>query len=124
MRVYLVIAYRFGRTNAHTYTVWGGTCRSTAWAFAIKEGTERGGKYGCAVYEIDGEDEQLVDYYPSSYGEEKPSQNANIVLCQNMGTYVVRCLEGYGSQDDLSLVSLTKRLAYEKQVAEIQCGHS
>lgn len=95
MPTYLVTAYRWGWTNDHQYQVYAGTDKDKAMESAETEVYERGGKYGCAVYEFDdtGEESEMVAYVPSD-DENKPSHNWRIDMFERLGHELHRYAEG------------------------------
>lgn len=68
MSVYVVVGYRWDCTNEHQYVAFASTERDLADAFAMREVGYRGGKYGFAVFLCDGEEHEMVNYYPSING--------------------------------------------------------
>ena len=50
METYVVIAYRWGDTNQHSYLVAVCDSQFIAQRYADNETTARAGKYGCMVY--------------------------------------------------------------------------
>lgn len=93
---YLVIAYRWGWTNAHQYHVYAGPDETKARALAVAEADDRGGKYGCAVmkFDADGTDCEMIEYAPSIYGEEKPSTNHRIDMFKSLGHKMYEYADG------------------------------
>jgi len=85
--MFLVIAYRWGWTNAHHYHVYAGPDETKARALATAEAHDRGGKYGCAVlrFDADGTDSERIAYEPSTYGETAPHHNHRIDMFQSLG---------------------------------------
>jgi hypothetical protein len=64
--IYVVIAYRWGSQESHSYLVGCNTKKSKAIKMAEKEADYRGGKYDCWVYETD------VDWeWNDEYGNKK-----------------------------------------------------
>lgn len=113
---YAVMAYRWGWTNNSQYFVWGGEDRESAIAWAKAEPHERGGKYGCTVYEIDGERCEPIFHAPSSYDEDKAHLNSRIMLFERIGSHVVsECEEGRS----VKLKDLRELIGREKQIADI-----
>lgn len=85
---YFVIAYRWGCTNLHHYFVYCGQDRTKADALANAECSDRGGKYGVAVYEFDtdGTNYNLASYFGAiMHQEEKPFHNHRIDFFQSLG---------------------------------------
>ena len=68
MSVYVVVGYKWDCTNEHQYVAFASTEYASADALAQKEVDYRGGKYGFAVFRYDGEDHEMVSYYPSLAG--------------------------------------------------------
>lgn len=85
--MYVVIAYRWGNTHGHHYMVYAGPDRTKAIALGATETNDRGGKYGCAVYEFDadGVDYQRIAYTASLYGEDEPDENRRIGMLTTLG---------------------------------------
>jgi hypothetical protein len=91
--LYIVMAYRWGWTNSHWHIVRATDDRDTAIAFASHEQMERGGKYGVAVHCLAGEDNQIVAYFPSVYGEVQPFVNHRIMAAEQVGIAVIAAVE-------------------------------
>ncbi len=85
--MYLVIAYRWGNTNGGQYIVYAGPDGEKAVRLGAEEAMDRGGKYGCMVYEVseDGIDLKAIAYTPSAWGEEKPFHNWRIDKFNHLG---------------------------------------
>lgn len=84
--IYTVIAYRWGWLNNHQYSVAATQDEDRASSLASEECDSRGGKYGVAVYEwSDDETCRMVEYYPSSYGEERPFENHRLTMFSSVG---------------------------------------
>lgn len=93
MTLYMVIAYRWGQLNGHQYLVYCGVDRDRAGSRARAEQVERGGKYGCAVYQLDenGANPKLVEYFGASmHNETAPFHNAQIDYLNRLG-YLLQC---------------------------------
>lgn len=93
--MYLVTAYRWGWTNGHQYQVYCGPDRTKALALAQNENEDRGGKYGCAVYEWneDGTECKRIAYFGATMCDEnEPFHNWRIDYFEKLG----HVLEGYG----------------------------
>lgn len=84
---YLVIAFRWGWTNAHQYVVYAGPDESKALALAQAECDDRAGKYGVAVYKAnaDGTEFKRVAYFNSVYQEESPHHNWRLDMLKTLG---------------------------------------
>lgn len=84
---YLVIAYRWGWTNFSHYFVYSGQDREKAIALARAEQADRGGKYGCAVFEFEpgGEAFIMAEYAASAYDEKAPNTNRRLDELQMLG---------------------------------------
>ena len=106
---FLVIAYRWGWTNAHHYIVGCYEHEDSAVNSAVAEAYSRGGKYGCCVLNIMHDEVEQVFYTPSIYGEAKQAPNHRIDLFHHVGSYVVT---EYERGDVPSLDELVKE--YEK----------
>ena len=87
---YTVIAYRWGWKNSHHYFVGCVNGLDHAESVAIFEHSNRGGKYGCVVYNRNGE---IEFYKSSSYCESKPFWNYRIELNQYIGFKVTDLIE-------------------------------
>lgn len=86
--MYLVTAYRWGWLNGHQYQVYCGPDRTKAVALAENECNDRGGKYGCAVYEwnADGTDYKRIAYFGAIMEQEDaPFHNWCINYFESMG---------------------------------------
>lgn len=86
--MYLVTAYRWGWLNGHQYQVYCGPDHTKALALAQNETEDRGGKYGCAVYEWneDGTDYKRVAYFGASMEHEtEPFHNWRIDYFERLG---------------------------------------
>ena len=76
--IFVVHAYRWGNIDSHSYICYIGTDKSVAIKRARDENEGRAGKYGVAVFllkyhkENDVFTQELIEYFPSSYGETKP----------------------------------------------------
>lgn len=84
--MFVVIAYRWGWTNNHWYIVKITDNRQQAVRDAADECVSRGGKYGIAVSNNDGE---IVAYFPSSYNEKTPYHNARLTMFEMIGNRIV-----------------------------------
>jgi hypothetical protein len=89
MAVYLAVAYRFGWTNSHHYFVASGVDLATVQAAAEHTWEDRSGKYGVVVLEMPqdmtSEAPKRLAYFPSSYGEAAPAENARIEAFKTLG---------------------------------------
>lgn len=88
MILYHVTAYRWGNLNLHQYRVYCGPDRTKAIALAENECNDRGGKYGCAVYEWneDGTDCKRIAYFSAMMHEEPaPFHNWRIDYFERLG---------------------------------------
>lgn len=84
--IYTIIAYRWGWLNNHQYSVAATQDEDKASSLAREECDSRGGKYGVAVYEwTDDETCRMVEYFPSSYGEDKPFENHRLTMFSSVG---------------------------------------
>lgn len=98
---YLVTAFRWGWLNNHSYNVYCGQDFAKAFETAEEEADDRGGKYGVVVYRFDDEedgtqDQQLIGYFPSSWGEKLPRHNYKLDLNDSLG----HMLSDYVEQSD------------------------
>lgn len=93
--MFLVIAFRWGWTNESWYIVYGGPDRTKACKLAKTEANDRGGKYGCAVYEFntDGTEYKVIAHESSLYGEAGPEHNERIEYFERLGQFT----HGYAS---------------------------
>lgn len=84
---YLVTAYRWGWTNAHTYVVYCGNDYERALELAEEENNDRAGKYGVDVrqYDEEGDWQMLLAYFKSSYGEDMPQHNYRLDYFSTLG---------------------------------------
>jgi hypothetical protein len=86
---FLVYCYRWGCTNEHRYVAgcWGS--KEEADRQAVMERSERGGKYGVAVYQLDGDRMSMVSYLPSTKCEQSPRFNWRVYVVKMVGSSVV-----------------------------------
>lgn len=115
---YVAIAYRYGWTNTgEWYFLYAGENLDNAVNAAIAENASRGGKYGCAVYEVSGcDEEKIVHYSPSAWGEEAPRFCAVDELRRQVGYQVMEAMrKGTG----ISHEEIAKCVADEKQKINI-----
>lgn len=97
---FIVVAYRWGWTNGHQYFVYAGTDKEKAIALAKVETNDRGGKYGCAVYEFadNGIDYQQVFYTPSGMefaDAQAPYHNHRIDYFERLGHFMDEVCDGH-----------------------------
>lgn len=109
--MYLVTAYRWGWLNGHQYQVYCGTDRTKALALAQNEQQDRGGKYGCAVYEwdADGTEFKRIAYFGGSMeGEDEPFHNWRINYFEALGHTLDAYADGrvYVPHDDGTMKTL------------------
>lgn len=102
---FLVTAYRWGCTNEHAYHVYGGADRSKALALARAESAYRGGKYGCVVWEFDGDgtDYRNIAYFPSSMETDAaviPHHNHRIDYFERIGQTLHEAASGKCLMED------------------------
>lgn len=88
--MHVVIAYRWGWTNNGGYIVTIKQELEDAIAHAFEEADSRGGKYGCAVYDKEGD---LKHYEASGYGEDKPFLNTRIEMFERVGNRIAPMVE-------------------------------
>jgi len=102
MKAYVVMAYRWGSTNDHSYIVCVTADREKAVRMADNEPEWRGGKYGAAVHEDDEATNDnlermalppVVHYAPSLFGETEPRHNHRIDAIEAMGHELMRAVE-------------------------------
>lgn len=65
MNTYVVMAYRWDCLDGHKYVVWAGEDRVVAITRGWLEARQRG-RYGFAVYEWQGDNQEIVHYYSST----------------------------------------------------------
>lgn len=65
-KLYIVIAYRYGSTEDHSYPLGVFNKKHKAIITADEETRQRGGKYGCRVYEV-----EMGKYYESVFDDPK-----------------------------------------------------
>lgn len=85
--MYLVMAYRGGRLNDHQYPVYCGESLEAATQSAERESADRGGKYGCAVYQYDETGSfKRIQYVGSSlHNENEPFHNVQADYFHHLG---------------------------------------
>lgn len=96
--LFTIVAYRWGWTNNHQYTVGVEVELNRAILRARQANDHRGGKYGVAVYgwsapssslDLDGDliDQQrsLLNYFPSTYQEKEPFDNPRLEMFSSIG---------------------------------------
>ncbi len=91
MSVYVVIGYKWDCTNEHQYVAFVSTEYASSDAFAQKEVDYRGGKYGFAVFRFDGEDRDMVNYYPSIKGQDGVSFSWTKHMAELVGCEAYDC---------------------------------
>lgn len=103
MSTFVAVAYRYGDLNAHQYFVYAGADKDEALRLAEEEPNDRGGKYGCAVYQFDGKRDdvgwpeyEMVAYFPSRAQEKEPLKNYRITAAQNIGYAAMNAADGDG----------------------------
>lgn len=96
-RIYVAIAYRWGYLNLHHYLIAAGCDKEKIVALAQCEADDRGGKYGCVVYEmLDSSATETmteVAYSPSSWGEGHPHHNYRIDFYETLGHKLAEVVE-------------------------------
>ena len=118
---FLVLAYRWGWTNAHQYVVGCYEHEDCAVNSAVAEAYSRGGKYGCAVFKIMHDEVEQIFYAPSVYGESKQAPNHRIDLFHAVGSYVVT---EYERGDGPELDELVREYEKAKRMEELMVGLS
>jgi hypothetical protein len=98
-KFYIAVAYRWGFTNEHWYFVYVGLDAVKAVTLAEHEAQDRGGKYGCVVYEFDegGTDYQQIFYSPSMTEEPStkgPQHNHRVDYFIALGLFFDSACEG------------------------------
>jgi hypothetical protein len=86
--LYHVTAYRWGNLNLHQYRVYCGPDKTKAIALAQSECDDRGGKYGCAVYQWneDGTEYTRIAYFGGSmHNEPAPFHNWRVDFFERLG---------------------------------------
>ena len=119
--VYLVVAYRWGETNNHSYFVYAGMDHKQALELAELECQDRGGKYGVAAWEFtqDGRDYKLAGYFPSSAEDAdtpEPRYNHGIDYNIRLGAFLNECASGRALLPDPSSAAATtgRMLTYQE----------
>lgn len=89
MAVYLAVAYRYGWTNSHQYFVACGDDLAAVRQAAEHNWEDRDGKYSVVVLQMPPDmaagAPKRLDYFPSSYGEVAPYENARIEAFKTLG---------------------------------------
>ena len=93
---YVVMAYRWGQRNAHSYIVASGTDLDAMISAAEEECGDRGGKYGVSVILTDSNRMNLnhkeVKYFPSLSGEEALYYNHDLDAEQSIALCVIEAV--------------------------------
>ena len=123
--VYLVRAYRLGFTNQPHYIVGCTSIFEFADSLASKEREDRVGKYGIEIVKfINGVENDIVKYYPSSHGEEKPQidkrQESWDIFTSNIQTGCYLGREGANTPKEL-IDNWNKFFHYHVEYSEIIC---
>lgn len=63
-------------------------------------------------------EEEIVAYYPSSYGEKNPHHNKRISLMDRMGSTVVGWIEGYEKKQDAPPAWLVEKYENENRIQD------
>ena len=113
MNCYLIVAYRFGTLNAHSYFVGCYTDKDEACRLARNERDDRGGKYGVAVYEFNGMDNSICEYVPSSRGESNPTESGAIRAAKSFGMKYVPLLE---SGKEVTILEMARFASKESEL--------
>jgi hypothetical protein len=94
---YIVMAYRWGQRNAHSYIVASGTDLDAMISAAEEECGDRGGKYGVSVILTDSNRMNLnhkeVKYFPSLFGEEALYYNHDLDAQQSIALCVIEAVK-------------------------------
>lgn len=95
---YVVMAYRWGQKNAHSYILTSGTDLDSMTAAAEEECGDRGGKYGVAVIRTNSDwrksvDHEIVKYFPSLFGEEALYYNHDLDAQQRIALCVIEAVK-------------------------------
>lgn len=110
MSIYLVRSFRYGWLQEDS-TLLITTSLIEARLEAFDEVQCCGGKYGVGVYLY--EPPQLLEYYPSSRGEERPRWNKRIAMERELGKWVLARME-----DEPQTVEVPEWLQEEYEHAE------
>lgn len=92
--VYVVTAYRWGRTNEHSYTCFAGVDREVAIREAKEECHGRGLKYGVQVVEYPSE--ETVAYFSSSAEAEDargPTESVDRMASERIGQVILNAFQ-------------------------------
>ena len=103
MPTYLAIAYRWGWLNGHQYLIYCGEDRTKAEALSRAEQADRGGKYGCAVYEVSaaGTEQKLIGYFGATmHNEPAPFYNPRIDYFNQLGYILHTYAQGHAYVPD------------------------
>lgn len=115
MDIFIATAFRWGWTNAHTYTVHVGLDEAAADDAAEEECESRGGKYGVEVLKFTTPDDcERVSYYPSTYGEKEPHANYRIDAFERFGNWLGAAIEDDNSTAMLPATDDPRRLVPTK----------
>jgi hypothetical protein len=95
---YVVMAYRWGQKNAHSYIVTSGTDLDAMISIAEEECQDRGGKYGVAVIRTNPDwrstaNHEEVKYFPSLFGEEALFYQHRIDAELSVGRMVIEAVK-------------------------------
>jgi hypothetical protein len=95
---YVVMAYRWGHKNAHSYIVTSGTDLDAMILAAEEECGDRGGKYGVSVIRTNQDfrlniSHEEIRYFPSLFGEEAPFYQQMIDVEESIGRMVIEAVE-------------------------------
>jgi hypothetical protein len=95
---YVVMAYRWGQKNAHSYILTSGTDLDSMISAAEEECGDRGGKYGLAVIRTNSDwrksiDHEIVKYFPSLFGEDELYYNHDLDAQQSIALCVIEAVK-------------------------------
>ena len=94
---YVVMAYRWGQKNAHSYIVTSGTDLDAMISIAEEECQDRGGKYGVVVIRTNPDwrsttNHEEVKYFPSLFGEEASYYNHDLDAYQSIALTIIEAV--------------------------------
>ena len=111
---YLVTAFRWGWLNNHSYNLYCGSDFRKAFETAEEEAEDRAGKYGVVVHRFDDgengeQDQELIGYFPSSWGEKLPYHNYKLDYYSTLGHMMEEYADGifYEVQEGGSVLQKT-----------------
>ena len=117
--MYIAIAYRWGSSNRHQYVVAAGQDLVEITRAAREEWSDRGGKYGVAVYEMIGRAEHKgpLEYFPSmtdEVGQIRPERNWRLDALEDVGIKVAQHLDAPTGDQVPDWLARFARRAFDK----------